>query len=98
LRDPDWRFLHDESYSLSGGVGLPPGASQRLFAAAGMPTSFSSSVPVDPVVEGKATRADQKLVSEIDMESGRSRIKRPTSAWEQNPPRIASDVHTYVLC
>ena len=46
----------------------------------------------------KLTRADQKLVSFMDLSAGRSRMKWPNCELSQKPPLTASDVQTYVFC
>lgn len=48
--------------------------------------------------DGKATLADQKVVSFTDFPWGKSRINRPRSDSLQNPPRTASEVQMYVFC
>ena len=88
-----------DAYSLSGGVGLPSGLFQKLpDPEASSSSSLVATLPEVDIDEGKATRADQKLVSAMALFSGRSRMKRPTSDCEQNPCFTASDVQTYVLC
>ncbi len=71
-----------------------------------MPSGLSQKPEVDTSDESsreallveKPTRADQKLVSLIDLPEGRSIMNLPKLDLSQKPPLTASDVHTYVFC
>lgn len=71
---------------------MPAGLSQKPLTDTSEP-SESVALPWE-----KPTRADQKLVSLIDLPSGKLIMKRPSCELLHRPVFWAFEVQTYVFC